>query len=295
MASTLPDTTAAAPGATDRRTTCPMCLATGPRFQRRQTGFDVSRCGSCGGDFAVLSQADLPSYDDHYSAGSIYTGYHELMAKAKSERPQLYWYQPRMIETAGPGQGRVHLDIGSGLGTFPAVTRSKGWTSYGLDVSPAAAKTAMDALGIPTFVGGIEAVDLPPGGVHWISAFEVMEHVLEPRAYAARFHQLLADGGLVTISVPNGRSRSEQTSTDPLVTPPTHVNYFTRRGLARMMNSHGFDTVYDYEKPFAWAELNRPRWQRFALLPLLVADALLLGNRGNRLLWVGRKAARTRA
>jgi SAM-dependent methyltransferase len=274
---------------TDRTSTCPVCGGVRLRPQRHQTGFAVSRCVDCGSDFAVLTPVQLPSYDEHYEEGSIYDGYHQGMERAKNDQEKLYWYQPRMIETAGEGRGRVHLDIGSGLGTFPAVTRKRGWKSMGMDVSPKAAKIAKDAFGIETLLCSIEDAPLPPGSVSWISAFEVLEHVMEPRMYVRRFRELLDDGGLVTISVPNGRSRDEQTSTLPLNTPPTHINYFTRQSLGRLMSEHGFETVYDYEKPIAWGEIHRPKAVKVLLLPWLVFDSAVLGHRGNRLLWVGRK------
>lgn len=276
---------------TDRKKNCPVCLGTDIRHQRHQTGFDVSRCTSCGSDFAVVTNADLPSYDEHYEEGSIYDGYHDGMAAAREGKAKLYWYQPRMIETAGPGNGRVHLDIGSGLGTFPAVTAGHGWKSMGQDISAKAARIAKDALGVDTLLCNIEDVPLLPGSVSWISAFEVMEHVMEPRRYVQRFRELLGEGGLVTISVPNGRSRDEQETTDPLTTPPTHINYYCRASLNRLMSEHGFEMIYDYEKPIAWGEIKRPKAVRMLMLPWLAFDSFVLGNRGNRLLWVGRKKA----
>ncbi|HVT82922.1 MAG TPA: class I SAM-dependent methyltransferase [Phycisphaerae bacterium] len=276
---------------TDRTTTCPICLGTKLRHHRRQTGFDVSRCLACGSFFAVLTPAQLPSYDEHYQEGSIYDGYHEGMKHALGNQELLYWYQPRMIETAGDGRNRVHLDIGSGLGTFPAITRKKNWKSIGMDVSPKAARIAKDALGIDTLLCSIEDAPLEPGSVSWISAFEVLEHVMEPRNFIRRFRELLEVGGLVTFSVPNGRSRDEQTSTLPLNTPPTHINYFTRHSLNRLMEEHGFERIYDYEKPIAWGEIPRPKFVRLLMLPWLAFDAAVLGHKGNRLLWVGRKKA----
>jgi hypothetical protein len=102
-------------------------------------------------------------------------------------------------------------------------------------------------------------------------------------------HELLQPGGLVTVGVPNGRSRHEQYNHDPILIPPTHINFFSRRGLRSIFESHGFATVYDYMKPIAWGEIKLPKWGKLALLPLLALDRAVLGHAGNRLLWVGRK------
>ena len=276
---------------TDRQSNCPICAQGGPGVQRHRCGFPIARCAKCKSTFAVLTAQDLPSYDEHYQPDSIYEGYHSIAARAAQGGEPLYWYQHRMLEVAGPGHGRAHLDLGSGLGTFPSITRSRGWAAEGVDVSSVAAAQASKDLGIRTFVGDFLQYDRPAASVGWISAFEVLEHVLEPREYVSRFHDLLAPGGLVTVSVPNGASRDERYTNDPLQTPPTHVNFFSREGLNRLFSDFAFQVVYDYEKPFAWGELKVPKLVKYAMLPWLLVDGYVLGNRGNRLLWVGRKPA----
>jgi SAM-dependent methyltransferase len=275
----------------DRQRECPICVGRDVRVTRQKNNFPIARCANCTSEFAVLTEADLPSYDEHYEPDSIYGGYHKMAQQAaeKIDRSVLYWYQHRMLDVAGEGNGRLHLDIGSGLGTFPAVTRSRGWRVRGVDVSRSAADQAKRTLGIETFVGDLCNIDVEPGTVDWISAFEVLEHVLRPREYLQAVHRLLKPGGLLTISVPNGKSRHEISSQKPLETPPTHVNFFARKAVSLMLHDLGFEMIYDYEKPIAWGELETPKPLRYLLLPLLAFDGYVLGHRGNRLLWVGRK------
>ena len=212
-----------------------------------------------------------------------------MLAAEQTGNSPLYWYQPRMLAEAGNGNGRLHIDLGSGLGTFLAVSRKQGWKSLGVDVSASAAATAKQALQIDTHVGDFLALPRPDDPVGWISAFEVLEHVYAPKAYVEFMHDLLEPGGLVTVSVPNGQSREEQFSKNPILIPPTHINYFSRQGLRQMFETAGFETVYDYIKPIAWGEIARPKWAKLAMLPWLVADRVLFNHAGNRLLWVGRK------
>jgi len=270
---------------------CPICLSTAIRINRHKCGFPIAVCHTCLSEYAVLSDSDLPSYDDHYQPGSIYEGYRTIAHHAahKIDESLLYWYQPRMLDVAGPGNGRLHIDIGSGMGTFPAITRSRGWRVRGVDISQQAADNAKRNFGIDTHVGEIRDLDVPNETVDWVSAFEVLEHVMRPRDFLQDIHKLLKPGGLVTISVPNGRSRSEIYSEDPLISPPTHVNFFSRKGLSRMFSECGFEKLYDYEKPIAWSELKVRKIVRYLLLPVLLVDSYMLGYRGNRLLWVGRK------
>ena len=277
--------------APDRSGRCPACLSPRVGVVREREGFPIQRCAACGTDSAVLRRDQLPSYDAHYEDATHYGGYHNMVAAARAGDEPLYWYQPRMLREAGPGGGRVHVDVGSGLGTFLAISRKQGWSPLGVDVSPAAAAGAESSFGIDTHVGDLLDLPQPPGGVGWVSAFEVMEHAFAPRDYVRHMRRLLTPGGLVTVSVPNGRSRQERHTRNPIMTPPTHVNFFSRKGLRRMFEEEGFTTAYDYAKPIAWGEISRPKAVKVAMLPLLVLDRALLGHGGNRLLWVGRKAA----
>ena len=274
----------------DRRKSCVACGAKTVGHRRRRFGFEIFRCATCGTQFALLKRDRLPTYDEHYEDESHYGGYHRLAESYIKRKPSLYWFQPKMLRIAGDGNARLHVDVGSGLGTFLCHSRERGWRVYGIDVSRSAARRAKEVFEIDTHVGSIDDVPLQPSTVHWISAFEVIEHLYDPIKYVSRFYELLAPGGLVTVSVPNGRSRQEMYSTNPIYRPPTHINYFSRVGLNRMFENAGFVRLYDYEKPISWGELRLPKALRVALLPLLVLDRVL-GHGGNRLLWVGRKPA----
>jgi SAM-dependent methyltransferase len=275
----------------DRSGLCPICLSSRVRVVRIREGFPIQNCKSCHSDSAILTHTELPSYDAHYEDESHYAGYYKLAKNLRAGKTAIYWYQSRMLKEAGWGSEKVHIDVGSGLGTFLAVTKERGWKPLGVDVSARAACTAKELFDIDTFVGDLLNLKRPAGSVGWISAFEVLEHTFAPRDYVDRIHELLLPGGLVTISVPNGRSRNEKYNHDPILVPPTHINFFSQRGLRKIFGSAGFVTVYDYMKPLAWGELKMPKALKIAMLPLLVLDRIILGHAGNRLLWVGRKKA----
>jgi len=84
-------------------------------------------------------------------------------------------------------------------------------------------------------------------------------------------------------------SFDERYSLDPIQTPPTHINFFSRVGLNKMMNDFGFSPIWDFEKYIPWSELKLPLLKRSLMLPKLLFNAIVKGERGNRLVWVGRK------
>ena len=105
-------------------------------------------------------------------------------------------------EAALPVPGTV-LDVGSGLGVFPAVMVERGWACTALDPDPIAVEhlalrtgaTAVQA----TFGAG--AVD----GVFAVVTFnKVLEHVQDPVAMLAATHDVLATDGVVYLELPDG-------------------------------------------------------------------------------------------
>jgi SAM-dependent methyltransferase len=269
------------------RDKCPACSSIEILFSRKKCGYDLLVCSCCKTEFADLKPDDLPSYDDHYK--EIYGGYIKMLLDAKNNKFPLYWYQKKILKIVGCGNGKLHLDIGSGLGTFPHITARYGWVSVGTDISVNAAAIATKELGVKTLIGELPTLNLKNESYGWISAFEVLEHVYEPRLYVEQINKILLLDGIITLSVPNGLSRDERETIDPIQTPPTHINFFSRKGLNKMMDNFGFSPLWDFEKFIPWSELKRPITQRVALIPLLVFNSIFKGERGNRLVWVGKK------
>ncbi len=71
------------------------------------------------------------------------------------------------------------------------------------------------------------------------------EHVDAPRAYAARAFDLLRPGGYLALSTGDVGSRAARLLGRRwrLLTPPSHLTYFTRRGMERMLTDAGFSEV----------------------------------------------------
>jgi len=163
------------------RYNCPLCDSKNIMVSRKKCGYEIFLCQLCKTEFANLSASELPSYDGHYE--NIYDGYNAMFLATKGGASPLYWYQKKILKIVGHGRDRFHLDIGSGLGTFPHITARMGWQSAGTDISPHAAATALNELGVKTLIGELPLLNLEDKSYDWVSAFEVLEHVYEPRSY----------------------------------------------------------------------------------------------------------------
>ncbi|KQX61962.1 bifunctional 2-polyprenyl-6-hydroxyphenol methylase/3-demethylubiquinol 3-O-methyltransferase UbiG [Angustibacter sp. Root456] len=156
----------------------------------------------------------------------------------------------RAATAAGP---RV-LDLGSG----PAIVSRRLHEEQGRDVtcvdSDAEALESLASSGLRTIRADLESDDwesqLSSGGYDVIILADVLEHLRDPGALLQRITRanLLADGGLMLISVPNaahesviaelllGDFRYMRTG----ILDATHVRWFTHDSLRRLLEQNGF-------------------------------------------------------
>ncbi|MFF7725672.1 class I SAM-dependent methyltransferase [Streptomyces sp. NPDC008001] len=138
------------------------------------------------------------------------------------ENPAAYWgelwasgrrYSP-LTETeaalldhhAGPGRGRLALDIGCGDGALARYLAGLGYQATGLDCTPAAPALAEPSEGAVRYVcQDIEAPQppsLPRRSYALITARLVFAFIKDKPGFLSRVHGLLAPGGLFWVVTP---------------------------------------------------------------------------------------------
>lgn len=166
------------------------------------------------------------------------------------ERP--YWdafwsIRREMIEAALPAGRRRLLDVGSSGGFFLDHFAQRGWSTFGIEPSPPAARYARERFGLEVFCGDLldwRCAESKPG-FDAIHSAQVLEHVLEPEACVARIAELLAPGGVAFIEVPNDfnplqeAAREAQGHSAWWVAPDHHLNYFDFSSLSNLLARHG--------------------------------------------------------
>jgi SAM-dependent methyltransferase len=100
-----------------------------------------------------------------------------------------------------------------------------------------------------------------------LALFEVLEHLPDPFAALERMREWLAPGAVLALSTPSysGAPARLLGRKFPLVTPPDHLELFTKRGLAHLLDRAGFT-------PMRWTSFSNlddtaiaRNLQRFAL------------------------------
>lgn len=179
----------------------------------------------------------------------------------------------KQLQRHVPPQGKV-LDVGCGNGIMSKAIGQCGYQVLGVDVSEKAikkAKAAESQSNVDFRV--VRAEELVADGSTYdaVICSEVLEHLSNPSPLLTTLHALLSNQGVLVVTVPNGRGprellitqpmqklqrkggrllagveaikgtlgydgKTEQSAADDL----THVQYFTKNSLRRLLNTHLF-------------------------------------------------------
>lgn len=125
--------------------------------------------------------------------------------------------------------GSRWLDVGCGNGGFLEIAGLRGGEAHGIDFNEKAIQCASDRglrASSRTLQDLIDAGELFDG----VTAFQVLEHVLQPLAVLKRMAALVRPGGLLIIAVPDSSGWLAH-SGELLDTPPHHVTRWNPAAL----------------------------------------------------------------
>ncbi|MAO82388.1 MAG: hypothetical protein CMH50_00680, partial [Myxococcales bacterium] len=99
--------------------------------------------------------------------------------------------------------GRL-LEVGCSYGHFLNCMKERGFEVTGIEPSAESIGLAATHWGVENIHHGVfEDVNLPSEGFELITFFHVLEHVRSPMTLLKRAHELLVDGGILYLEVPN--------------------------------------------------------------------------------------------
>jgi SAM-dependent methyltransferase len=168
------------------------------------------RCPRCG---HYLSDHDLDlsalyegAYMDATYAGDRLRETFDRIMALPSERSDNIARVSRITERLTPGNV---LDVGSGLGVFPARMKEAGWQVTALDPDARAVAHAREHVGVDAVQADFMA-ECKLGRHDLVTLNKVLEHVADPVAMLARARAALVDGGTVYIELPDGEGAAAE-------------------------------------------------------------------------------------
>lgn len=144
-------------------------------------------------------------------------------------------------------QGRRFLDIGAGFGEFSRAAARSGMNVTACEPNANSRRIFAELNGFepePSMFDKRYAQEYE-ARFDVALASHVLEHVTEPGAFVENLSLVLKPGGIGAIAVPHYGSMLSrfQGKNDMFISPPEHLNFFSRRGLVRLFERKGFDLL----------------------------------------------------
>lgn len=152
----------------------------------------------------------------------------------------------RALEQIGPftGEPGSLLDLGCWVGFLLAEARERGWHTVGVEPSAFGAGYAREQLGLEVIQADLFGAELAQRSFDVVTMGDVLEHLTEPDPALERVRTLLKPGGVLWLALPDAGSRLARAMGRRWWSViPTHVQYFTRRSVAALLNRAGFTVL----------------------------------------------------
>ena len=192
---------------------CPLCDYKGdfPLFEVINQ-HRIFECPACGLQFAYPLKA--MDYENVYKKESDdllhYSNINYIRASQVSEEKEEIkkWEKLPRFNVLLPilsvlPRGKL-LDVGCGFGNFMLIARKRGFEVFGMEASQEAVKIANEKFGL-NVVRASKFEELPEdwkGPYKVITAFEVVEHLQDPKSFFQDVYNMLEDKGIFLMSCP---------------------------------------------------------------------------------------------
>lgn len=220
---------------------CRACDAADLARRCRIRGYGILACSACGSwtTASRMNGADASRfYDSDYFHGGDYLDYPSSETVLKKNAAGFV----RRLRRFGEG-GRM-LELGCAYGFFLDVA-SAYWDMRGVDVSPAAIESCSKRHGERVVRGEASSVPFSGETFDWTVGWDMIEHVDSPRLTVMRCAELLKPGGRAAFTTGDVSSLAARLAGNRwrLLTPPSHLTFFSREGMKRMLGDAGFVDV----------------------------------------------------
>ena len=230
------------------RIDCPACFDAGYDLAFKKDGFEYCLCEQCG----TLFTNPRPSLEQlkglHTKAESTVFWVNQFFKPVMEVRREKM-FKPRAQKIASLlGQGNKTVgDIGAGFGLFlEELLKITGKRIDAVAIEPSPDMVSIcRGKGLRTVEGFIEKV----GGekeqqqqFDFLVAFEILEHLCDPKAFFSAVYKLLKKGGFFYFTTLNGEGFDIQILWDKsrAIFPPQHINFLNPASAVILAESTGF-------------------------------------------------------
>jgi hypothetical protein len=220
------------------------CLVCGGRYEASALP-GLLRCSFCRFVTANMSlpHAELEKlYTARYFAGEEYRDYMaERPLLERSFRRRL----DKLLSYVPDASGKRLVEIGSAYGFFLQMARDRFRSVEGHEISHDAAAHATAVFRLPVTVGDFLDHQMS-GDIDVLCLWDTIEHLQAPHRYLEKAAAHMPSGSAIAVTTGDiesivARMRGAKWRQ---IHPPTHLHYFSKQTLARLLANYGFTVRY---------------------------------------------------
>jgi 2-polyprenyl-3-methyl-5-hydroxy-6-metoxy-1,4-benzoquinol methylase len=234
-------------------------------MRRRGTVYDwtfsIVRCTNCRLVYVNprLSDAAVSDlYDEAYYEGRGFDRSVDYSLDNSRSLDEIRIRNGSFVETLrdalGGLKGRSILDVGCGMGGFVRALCAEGADAVGTDDS-AISLEGCRANGTPLASGDVEALVRSGSGFDAVTATEVIEHTLSPRAFLQSVVRLVKPGGILYLTTGNWNLVRHMRG-KPYIMPEGHLYYFTPVTMRRYFDDIGLVSARGLNRTWAFYRIS---------------------------------------
>jgi len=216
-------------------------------LQQKPLYTGILQCETCGHVFADLSLNDeelLKIYHKSYFSGDEYSDYvadKQVIQKNFALRMKVL---KRFLD---PDRHKKVLEVGSAYGFFLEMIYDQFEHVSGIDITEDGVRHARDQLNLDVVQADLLQYDYQDRLFDVVCLWDTIEHLRCPNLYLEKISRHMPADGLIAITTGdidslNARLKKEHWR---LIHPPTHIHYFSKRTLARLLRNYGFEVIYN--------------------------------------------------
>lgn len=199
-------------------------------------------CGFVTANVSLSAEQLRRLYSASYFNGEEYKNY--VSERALIEK-QFRIRLKRLLRYVEDPAAKQLLEIGCAYGFFLSVARDSFRAVEGLDISEDAIRYAREELGLAVHAADFLKFE-PAGRVDVVCLWDTIEHLERPDLYLEKAACMMQCGGLVALTTGDigslvARFRGVRWRQ---IHPPTHLQYFSRTTLLRLLEKCGFRVRY---------------------------------------------------
>jgi len=228
---------------------CPICGGVKkPKFLFDKSGYKHWRCSLCEAIFVA------PSLSQSFILNNVYNdqAYPFLDAvNSDVQRPldTLRFQDLLPVLLDRRKSIRRILDLGCGGGLFLSVCKAAGLSAFGVDCLSAAVNYGKKNFNVDIHYDDVfNFLTSTSEKYDAITAFELLDHIVEPNNLIKLIKQRLSPGGVLILTVRNSRSLAAEVMQKqcPMFLGYAHLNFWSPDSIIKMAIKYNFDLEFMY-------------------------------------------------